>query len=107
MPRGANYIDNLKNTMEVPANPNGTYFTFDKYEVPNPGKLQVPHDASIRGSFDTLQIIDDVRIPNGKWGEASWMEPITKDFPKYGPGGATQAITNKPIKLDDLQDLLR
>lgn len=71
MQRESNYIDNLKNTMEVPANPNGTYFTFDKYDVPNHGKLQVPHDASIRGSFDTLQIIDDVRIPNGKWGEAS------------------------------------
>jgi len=107
MPKEANYIDDLKNTMEIPANPNGTYVTFDKYDLPNPGKLQVPHDASIRGSFDTLQIIDDIRIPNGKWGEASWLEPITNDFQKYGPGGATQAITNNAIKLEDLQDLTR
>lgn len=79
--------------MEIPANPSGTYITFDKFDVPTPGRLQVPHDASIRGSFDTLQIIDDIRVPNGKWGQASWLEPITKDFPKYGPGGATQALT--------------
>ena len=107
MYREANYIDNLKSTMEVPSNPNGTYFTFDKFDVPNSGKLQVPHDASIRGSFDTLQIIDDISIPYGKWGHASWLEPITRDFPKYGAGGASQAITNKVIKLNDLVDLLK
>jgi hypothetical protein len=107
MPSKAKYIDNLKTTMEIPENPAGTYITFDKFDVPNPGKLQVPHDASIRGSFDTLQIIDDIRIPNGKWGDASWLEPITKDFPKYGTGGATQAVTNSSIKLDTLQELLK
>ncbi|MGB8454720.1 MAG: hypothetical protein WCD89_20620 [Anaerocolumna sp.] len=107
MSREANYIDNLKNTMEIPANPNGIYITFDKFDVPNPGKLQVPHDASIRGSFDTLQIIDDVRIPNGEWGVAEWLEPITKDYPIYGSGGATQAITNPKIILDSLTDLLK
>lgn len=81
MPAEASYMESLKNTMEIPANPSGTYITFDKFDVPTPGRLQVPHDASIRGSFDTLQIIDDIRVPNGKWGQASWLEPITKDFP--------------------------
>lgn len=80
MPAEASYMESLKNTMEIPANPSGTYITFDKFDVPTPGRLQVPHDASIRGSFDTLQIIDDIRVPNGKWGQASWLEPITKDF---------------------------
>jgi len=47
--------------------------------------------------FVTLQIIDDIRVQNGKWGEAKWLEPITKDFPKYGPGGATQALTYQKI----------
>ena len=69
--------------------------------------LQVPHDASIRGSFDTLQIIDDIRIPKGVWGKASWLEPITKSYPEYGAGGATQAVTNQKIKLDSLIDLLK
>ena len=107
MPAEASYMDLLKNTMEIPANSSGTYITFDKFDVPTPGRLQVPHDASIRGSFDTLQIIDDIRVPNGKWGQASWLEPITKDFPKYGPGGATQALTYQKIKLNSLKDLSR
>lgn len=107
MPRDANYIDDLKSTMEIPSNSEGTYITFDKFDTPNPGKLQVPHDASIRGSFDTLQIIDDIRTPNGKWGKAECLEPITKDFNKFGPGGATQAITNQKIKIDSLIDLLK
>ncbi|WMJ23165.1 hypothetical protein RBG61_00475 [Paludicola sp. MB14-C6] len=107
MPREANYIENLKNTMEIPSNAKGTYITFDKFDTPNPGRLQVPHDASIRGSFGTLQIIDDIRIPNGNWGKAKWLEPVTKDIIKYGPGGATQAITNQKIKLDSLTDLLK
>lgn len=38
MQREVKYINNLKNTMQVPANPNGTYFTFDKYNMPNSGK---------------------------------------------------------------------
>ena len=107
MPAEASYMDSLKNTMEIPANSSGTYITFDKFDVPTPGRLQVPHDASIRGSFDTLQIIDDIRVPNGKWGQASWLEPITKDFPKYGPGGATQALTYQKIKLNSLKNLSR
>ena len=107
MPAEASYMESLKNTMEIPANPSGTYITFDKFDVPTPGRLQVPHDASICGSFDTLQIIDDIRVPNGKWGQASWLEPITKDFPKYGPGGATQALTYQKIKLNSLKDLSR
>ena len=107
MPAEASYMESLKNTMEIPANPSGTYITFDKFDVPTPGRLQVPHDASIRGSFDTLQIIDDIRVPNGKWGQASWLEPITKDFPKYGPGGATQALTYQKIKLNSIKDLSR
>ena len=54
-----------------------------------------------------MQIIDDIRIPNGEWGKASWLEPITKDNPIYGPGGATQAVTNQKIILDNLEDLLK
>ena len=107
MPRNADHMPSLRNTMEIPANIKGTYITFDKFDIPAPEKLQVPHDASIRGSFTTLQIIDDIRIPNGEWGKASWLEPITKDNPIYGPGGATQAVTNQKIILDSLKDLLK
>ncbi len=43
MPSEANYIDDIKNTMEIPSNSKGTYITFDKFDTPNPKKLQVPH----------------------------------------------------------------
>ena len=105
MSKDAPYIDELSKTKVIPGNSNGTYFSFNKFDSPAPGKLQVPHDGSIWGSFDTLQIIDDIRIPNGNWGKANYLEPLTKDFPEYGPGGATQAITNLPIKLDRINRL--
>ena len=101
----APYLDELNKTMVIPGNPTGTYFSFDKFDVASPGKLHVPHDASLRGSFDTLQIIDDIRVPYGNWGKANYLEPITTDFPEFGPGGATQAITNQTINLEELTKL--
>ena len=105
MSRDASYIPTLQETMFIEAR-EGTYFSFDRFDTPNPGALQVPHDASIRGAFDTLQIIDDIRIPYGSWNQADYLEPITRDFPQFGPGGATQAITDSAIKLDEITDLL-
>lgn len=101
----APYLDELKSTKTIPANSNGTYFSFDNFDTPNPKALQVPHDASVKACFDTLQIVDDVEIPMGKWGKADYLEPITKDFPEFGKGGATQAITHKEIKVDKIEHL--
>jgi hypothetical protein len=105
MSSNASYLSELGNTMVIPANANGTYFTFNNYSIPSPGVLQVPHDASIVGTFNTLQIIDDITVPYGQRGSAPWLEPLTIDYPQYGPGGATQAVTNKPIVLDSLENL--
>ncbi|MHB8127234.1 MAG: RHS repeat-associated core domain-containing protein [Desulfitobacteriaceae bacterium] len=107
MSENAPYLDELSKTMVIPKNPNGTYFSFDKFDVASPGKLQVPHDASVRGSFDTLQIIDDLRVPNGNWGNANHLEPLTRDFPEFGPGGASQVITNQSIRLEELIKLMK
>lgn len=96
----ASYLDSMSESMTIPANEEGTYFSFDCYDEANPGALQVPHDASIRVEFDTLQIIDDISVPNGNWGKASYLEPITKDFPEFGKGGATQVITRSRIIID-------
>ena len=98
----APYLDNMTNSMSIPANVDGTYFSFNNYNVANPGALQVPHDASVKVSFDTLQIIDDISVPYGNWGKASYLEPITTDFPQFGPGGATQVITHSPINIDNI-----
>ena len=96
------HLGEVKNTMTISANPDGTYFTFDDFSSPNPGALQVPHDASVKVSFDTLQVIDDIEIPKGKWGSADYLEPIIKDYPEYGPGGATQVITHQQISVDSI-----
>ena len=99
------YLDDIINSKNIPANPRGTYFSFDNYIHPNPGALQVPHDASYKLSFDTLQIIDDIRIPYGKWGKASYLEPFARDFPEYGRGGATQVITKSKIAVSKIEQL--
>ena len=101
----ATYLDDMAKNMSIPANSQGTYFSFDNYNYANPGALQVPHDASIKVSFDTLQIIDDISVPFGNWGKASYLEPITNDFPQFGNGGATQAITHSHIIIDSITKL--
>lgn len=95
----------MTNSMTIPANGDGTYFSFNNYNIANSSALQVPHDASVKVSFDTLQIIDDISIPYGNWGKASYLETITKDFPQFGSGGATQVITHSKIKIDSITKL--
>jgi len=94
-----------------------TYFTFDnpagKSAEQIQSELQIPNTPTHYGEFDTLQIIDDTKIPYGEWGQASHLEPIVKDFPldhpnpklRFGKGGATQAITNTPIKDFKLKEI--
>lgn len=97
----------MADSMIIPANSGGTYFSFNNYNVANPGALQVPHDASVKCTFNTLQIIDDIRVPNGNWGKGAHLEPITSDFPEFGPGGATQAVTCSKIFIDEIVKLLK
>jgi len=89
-----------------------TYFTFDnpagKSAKQIKSELQITEVPTHIGEFDTLQIIDDIQVPKGKWGQADYLEPIVKDFPEYGAGGATQAITqnkNNPIKDFELKEI--
>jgi hypothetical protein len=63
------------------------------------------NDAPIRLEFDTKQILDDIAIPHGDFGKAEHLEPLTADFPKFGLGGATQAITHKPIEVKRISNL--
>ena len=98
----------IAKTMEIPGDPlRPTYFTFDRFDTPRPDLLQTPHDASIRASFDMLPILENIEIPKGSYGKGELLEPITKDFPQFGPGGATQAVTPSPIELLELIDLLK
>lgn len=100
----APYLQDLLSNGIIPANSRGTYISFDNLGQGAAGKLQVPHDAAIKIEFDTKQILGDVQIPKGQWGEADYPEPITNDFPQFGPGGATQAVTTKPIVVNKVID---
>lgn len=60
--------------------------------------LQLNYSPTHIAKFDTLQIIDNIQIPKTYWNTGSSLEPITSSFPSLGSGGATQAITNTPIK---------
>jgi hypothetical protein len=109
----APYVDQLLRDGTIPPNPKGTYISFDNYEAAEAAEaarshLQVPHDARYKVEFDTKQILDDVRIPRGNFGAADYLEPLTKDFPEFGVGGATQAVTTRGIfggKVVDLSDV--
>ena len=86
-----------------------TYFTFNdlsrfnRNEVKN--LLQLPSSPSHYGKFDTLQIINNITIPKGKWGTGFNLEPICKTMPQWGKGGGTQAVTSKFINNFQLFEL--
>ena len=84
----------------IAARSDGMYFSFDKIDdaIIAQGKLQIPYRPEYRISFDTLDIIEDIHIPKGKWGLADYLEPIAKDYKSFGPGGATQAVTYSKIE---------
>ncbi|MCX4341771.1 MAG: hypothetical protein OSJ72_19355, partial [Lachnospiraceae bacterium] len=84
----------------IAARSDGMYFSFDKIDdaIIAQGKLQIPYRPEYRISFDTLDIIEDIHIPKGKWGMADYLEPIARDYKNFGPGGATQAMTYSQIE---------
>jgi hypothetical protein len=100
----ANYLKDFIAKGEIPA---GNYFSFDKFDdmAQASNKLQVPHDARFRAEFDTLPYVDKARISKGAWGKADYLEPITKDFPDFGEGGATQAVIDAGVSVSRIVDL--
>lgn len=69
--------------------------------------LQLPFTPTYYATFDTLQIIDDLSIPGGRWNTLATPEPITTTFPNFGVGGASQATTQTPILNYTLQPFTR
>lgn len=91
-------------TGKIPENSRGTYISFDNLEFEAADRLQVPHDAVIKVEFDTKQMLEDLEIPKGMWGKADYLEPLATDFPQFGSGGATQAVTKQQIILNKITD---
>ncbi len=100
-------INQVLDSGTLPSIPGGTYVSFNKIDDAATAQklIQSPNNIRYRGEFDTLQVEKDLSIPRGKFGKADYLEPITKDYPEYGEGGATQAITKQPIQFDRIIDL--
>ncbi|MCB2309225.1 hypothetical protein LGL08_21900 [Clostridium estertheticum] len=82
----------------------GSYFGFDKFDSAKEAReaLQISpewSDAKLRGEFDTLQVIDDIRIPYNKGDAGDILEPITNAYPEFGKGGYRQVITDSRIEF--------
>ena len=82
----------------------GTYVTFDNITgMSRSGVrslLQLPRTPTHVASFDTLQIVDDLRIPREYRGEGLSPEPITVSYPKLGVGQGSQAVVTRPIVVN-------
>lgn len=98
---GEQFVATVENGF-LPARTEGTYFSFNRYNTSSLARdqLQLPYSPEYGVSFDTLPIIDDIHIPHGMWGEAEYLEPLARDFPGWGAGGGTQAITYSPIPVN-------
>lgn len=81
--------------------PNGTYVTFNDITEMSPseveGLLQLPRTPSHVATFDTLPHVESLQIPREYYGSGLFPEPMTTSYPKFGPGGGTQATTGLPI----------
>ncbi|CAI8182197.1 MAG: Uncharacterised protein [Formosa sp. Hel1_33_131] len=105
----AGYLKELKKTGEIPAGYT-TYFSADKFDDPIEAisKMQLNDewtDAVWVAEFDGAQLVGKVEIPNAKWNEANYLEVLTRSFPKWGDGGASQFITKSDIKISKLRNL--
>ena len=62
--------------------------------------MQIPYKPDYRVSGDTIDVIDKIEVPKGKWGKASYQEPLAKDYPEFGPGKASQVKIQGTIPVD-------
>ncbi len=79
-----------------------TYITFTDISGMSPAQvqdvLQIRYTPVAYAQFDTMQLVDDLSTPMDNWNTGTTPEPIVQSFPKYGNGGATQAITTTLIQ---------
>lgn len=96
-------LDELNTSAIQPGNNGIRYISFDYYSTGKEARnyLQLPYEPNYRVTFDTLQIVDDLKIPFRNYNESPFLgvEPVTNSYYKWGTGGATQPITSLPIKF--------
>ena len=108
----ANYIEELKKTGIIPPMKGNdlTYFSLEKFDnsIDAISKLQLngkTTDATWRLEFSTEQLFANVKIPKAKWDNAEYIEVLTRSYPDFGSGGASQFITQSKIKLTKMTNL--
>ena len=87
-----------------------TYFSLDKIDDPLKAidKMQLngeKTDAVWRLEFVANQLIGKTSFPKAKWNKAEYIEVITRSYPNFGKGGATQFITKSEITLKRIVNL--
>jgi hypothetical protein len=106
-------FEKLKNQGIIDASPSQypTYVSLDHYTDANviQSKLQLPKKPTWVAEFDGNQIINDVKIPNGKYLTAEYKEVLCRSYPEINgvklEGGGSQFITNSEIKAKRLINL--
>jgi hypothetical protein len=104
------YLEQLKASGKVPQNANNTYFSLDKFDDPIVAidKMQLnanATDAVWRLEFDATQLIGKTTFPKGMWNNAEYIEVLTRSYPNFGSGGASQFITQSEITLKRMVNL--
>ncbi len=85
-----------------------TYIGFNKYDSAYKARdaFQISpnwSDCKIRGTFDTLQVIDDMYVPTTLGNTTTIPEPFTTSYPKYGSGGIQQFRVDKVISFQEVK----
>ena len=52
-----------------------------------------------------IEIIEVLKFEKTKWNKAEYIEVITRSYPNFGKGGATQFITKSEIRLKRMINL--
>lgn len=63
--------------------------------------LQLPRTPSHWLSVDTLDLINELKVPTSKWNTTNIPEPITFSYPEWGLGGGTQVMLDRLIKIEN------
>jgi len=81
-----------------------TYIGFNKYDSAAAARdafqvAPVWSDCKVRGTFDTLQVIDDMYVPTTLGNTTNIPEPFTVSYPQYGSGGEQQFRVDKVVEF--------